>query len=487
MDKHPHLFKRLIKNNIFRLSVLYSLLFLIASLAMLGVAYVTIDKNIEASIEKEVNAEISRFIGSYQSLQLGIETEPYAFFIEHAGRKVAGNIEEIPVLAELKKAPDDNTDLLQIAAKKVVTNDSSIEQKGNILGKTVTLPDRTKLFIGKNSYDATERREDILDALSTALLALLVFGFLGGLLVSFQSIKRIDRIARVSQSIVAGNLDLRVPPSRQHDDIADLGRGLNNMLDKIDDLMQNARQVSNNIAHDLRTPLTRLRANIETIARKSDGEIRQEAEKALVETDNLLNTFTSLLRIAHVESGTAEILKQEVNLSNLIMEIMDFYDVLAEEKAQKVNLNLAPNIIVIGDKTLLSQAIVNLFTNAVKYTPEKGRILITLETVAKNQTAQLTLHDSGSGVPEEDIDKLTQRFYRLEKHRDTANGNGLGLSMVKAILDAHHGELQFVNDVGLKAIVRLPIPTGKSSKNHKGKISAQTANSPPAAADGAST
>lgn len=465
MEKHPHLFCRLVRNNIFRLSVLYTLLFLIASLAMLGVAYLTIDKNIEASIEKEVNAEISRFIGGYQSSQLGIETEPYAFFIEHEGRKVAGNIAEIPALDKLKKIPDENTELVQIAANKVVANNSSIEQKGDIIGKTVTLPDRTKLFIGKNSYDATERREDILDALSTALLALLVFGFLGGLMISFQSIKRIDRISRVSQSIVAGNLDLRVPPSRQKDDIADLGRNLNNMLDKIDDLMQNARQVSNNIAHDLRTPLTRLRANIETISRKSEGEIQQEAEQALIETDNLLNTFTSLLRIAHVESGTAEIIKQEVNLSDLVTEIMDFYDVLAEEKSQQVKLDLQANVIVIGDKTLLSQALVNLFTNAVKYTPEKGRILISLETVGRNQTAQLTLHDSGTGVPEEDIGKLTQRFYRLEKHRDTANGNGLGLSMVQAIIDAHHGELQFINDVGLKATIRFPMPTKKSAAN----------------------
>lgn len=465
MEKHPHLFRRLIRNNIFRLSILYTLLFLMASLAMLGVAYVTIEKNIEASIEKEVNAEISRFIGSYQSSQLGIETEPYAFFIEHAGRKVAGNIAEIPARSKpIHKTLTEGAELVQIAAKKVVATNSSIEQKGDIIGKTVTLPDRTKLFIGKNSYDATERREDILDALSTALLALLVFGFLGGLLISFQSIKRIDRISRVSQSIVGGNLDLRVPPSKQHDDIADLGRNLNNMLDKIDDLMQNARQVSNNIAHDLRTPLTRLRANIETIARKSQGDIRQEAEQALIETDNLLNTFTSLLRIAHVESGTAEIIKQEVNLSELVTEIMDFYDVLAEEKCQQVKLDLMPDVIVIGDKTLLSQAIVNLFTNAVKYTPDNGHILLRLETVSRNQTAQLTVHDSGNGVPEAEIDKLTQRFYRLEKHRDTANGNGLGLSMVQAIIEAHHGELQFINDVGLKAIIRLSMPAKKVVK-----------------------
>lgn len=466
MQKQPKLFKRLIRNNIFRLSLLYTLLFFIASLSMLAVAYVTIDKNIEASIEKEINAEISRFIGSYQSTQLGIETEPYAFFIEQGGRKLAGNINEIPNVGLPDKIEDilpslepevKPPELVRIEAEKVVPNHPEIEQKGKILGKTVTLPGQTTLFIGKNSYDATERREDILDALSTALLALLVIGFTGGMIISFQSIKRIDRISRVSQSIVAGNLNLRIPLSRQKDDIADLGSNINNMLDRIDVLMENTREVTNNIAHDLRTPLTRLRANIETIARKSEGEIESEAHQALAETDNLLNTFSSLLRISQVESGTANILKAPVNLATLIREVMDFYDVLADEKEQKVRLNLSDDAVVSGDSSLLSQAIVNLFTNAVKYTPEKGNIYISLETVGKNQTAQLTIHDSGVGVPEEDIDKLTQRFYRLEKHRDTANGNGLGLSMVKAIVTAHNGSLTFVNDVGLKVIIQLPI------------------------------
>lgn len=461
MQKQPHLLKRLSKNNIFRLSALYSALFLIASLAMLGVAYVTIEKNIKVSIEREINAEISRFIGSYQSTQLGIETEPYAFFIEQAGRKVAGNIDEIP---ESKKNFKNKQSLVQVEADKVVT-DPAIEQKGAILGKTITLPNHTKLFIGKNSYDATERREDILDALSTALLSLLAFGIVGGLVISFKSIKRIDRISRVSKSIMAGDLDLRVPTTKYHDDLEDLARNINKMLDKINDLMQGMRQVSNNIAHDLRTPLTRLRGNIETISRNTSGEIQIEAEKALAETDHLLTTFSSLLRISQVESGTAQIHSEPVDLSALVAEIIDFYALLAEEKQQTVTLNISDNIIVNGDKTLLSQALVNLFTNAVKYTPEAGKIRINLHNNPVTQQTTLVIHDNGNGVPEAEINKLTRRFYRLEKHRNTANGNGLGLAMVKAIITAHHGQLLFENAQGLKVTVLLPptvIPKSKS-------------------------
>lgn len=464
MYNHPHLFKRLLKNNIFRLSALYSLLFFIASLAMLGVAYVTIEKNIETSIEREVNAEISRFIGNYQSLQLGIKTEPYAFFIEQDGRKVAGNLTEIP---ETTRKSRKDPDLIQFNAKHIVA-DNEIEQKGEIIGKTITLPDHTKLFIGKNSYDATERREDILDALSTALLALLVIGFVGGLVISFQSIQRIDRISRVSKSINAGELHLRVPTSKHKDDIEDLGRNINNMLDRMNELMLGMREVTNNIAHDLRTPLTRLRANIETISRKADGELGEEADHALAETDNLLNTFSSLLRISQVESGANNIQKEHIDFSALVREVMDFYDVLAEEKHQQLSLSITDGIIVMADKSMLSQAVVNLFTNAVKYTPEKGRIRLSLTAGKQGGFAELTIHDSGSGVPDEELPKITQRFYRLEKHRNTANGNGLGLSMSKAIIEAHHGKLIFENDIGLKAIIRLPqIAAKRQRRKHK--------------------
>ncbi|PIE42112.1 MAG: hypothetical protein CSA47_02105 [Gammaproteobacteria bacterium] len=451
----PHLFKRLFKNNIFRLSALYSALFLIASIAMLAVAYRAIERNIQISIEREVNAEITRFIGSYQSTQLGIESDPYAYFIEHQGRKVAGNITEIP---ETKRRIKDR-ELVQIDANEVVV-DPTIEQKGEIIGKTVTLPDHTKLFIGKSSYDETERREDIIDAFSTALLTLLAVGVVGGLIVSFRSIKRIDRISRVSQSIMAGNLDLRVPTTgKYNDDLEEMSRNINNMLDRINDLMQGMRDVSNNVAHDLRTPLTRLRGSIETIARKSEGEVQIEAEQALLETDNLLNTFTSLLRISQVESGAAKIIHSRVDLAQLIREVLDFYDVLAEEKAQTVQYNLTENIVVMVDKTLISQVIVNLFTNAVKYTPSGGiiRLATGQQKMDKINYAVFTIHDSGSGVPEAEIEKLTQRFYRLEKHRNTANGNGLGLPMVKAIIEAHNGRLVFKNDNGLKVLVYLPL------------------------------
>lgn len=459
--EYPHLFKRLLRNNIFRLSILYTILFLIAAIAMLGVAYVTIAKNIEASIDQEINAEITRFIGTYQSQQLGIKNEPYAFFIEREGQRVAGNITEIP---EEEKVRNKSLGLIQVDANEVVANDA-IEQKGEILGKTVTLPNQTKLFIGKNSYGATERREDIIDALSTALLALLSIGIAGGLIISFRSIKRIDRISRISQSIIGGKLDLRIPPTKYHDDIEDLGQNLNKMLDRINVLMQGMREVTNDIAHDLRTPLTRLRANIETISLQANGDVQVQAEQALKETDNILNTFSSLLRISHVESGTNELHKEALNYTQTIYDVIDFYGVLAEEKQQTVNLSLEKEITIFADKTLLSQAIVNLFTNAVKYTPKKGRIRISLSS--KNKMTELVIHDSGQGVPEEDLDKITQRFYRLEKHRNTENGNGLGLAMVRAIIDAHGGELLFENDIGLKAIIRLPLTKKKIGKKQK--------------------
>lgn len=465
MTEHPHLFKRLLKNNIFRLSVLYWLLFLIASISMLTMAYVSIEKNIQTSIEREINAEITRFIGNFQSNELGIITEPYAFFIEHDGQKIAGNLSEIPNQQSPRRRAKN---LIEVDAKQFIGN-QTLKTRGEIIGKTITLPNQTKLFIGKNNYDVTKRRGDIIDALTTALIFLLAFGLIGGLVISFQSIKRIDRISRVSKLINAGELHLRIPTTKHNDDIEEVSRNLNHMLDRIDGLMSGMREVTNNIAHDLRTPLTRLRTNIETISLKGKGEIREEAEKALAETDNLLNTFTSLLRISTVESGAGQLQKEDLNLSALTQEVMDFYDVLAEEKHQHLNLSIDKDIIVFADKSLLTQVIVNLFTNAVKYTPENGRIRLTLSAGKAAPFAELTVHDSGKGVPEEELDNITRRFYRLEKHRRVENGNGLGLSMVKAIVEAHQGKLIFENDVGLKAMVRLPLSSHKKTRQKAGK------------------
>jgi len=467
MKKPPHLLRRLLRNNIFRITFLYSLIFIVASMVMLYVAYITIEKSIQNSIEEQINAEISRFIGHYRSNQLGIKTEPYAFVIEHYGRKLAGNISQIP---EADLSTKNKKDLVQLPADRFVYPNSKIQTKGEIFGKTIALTGNTKLFIGKNSFAETERRKKILNVLSTTLLFLLLLGFVGGLIISFRSIKRIDRISQVSHSVIGGNLDIRVPVTKRNDDIEDLGHHINSMLNRIDELMQGMREVGNNIAHDLRTPLTHLRACIETINAKAKDDIKAESEQALLEVDHLLNTFNSLLRISQVQSGTSKIVKEAVDLSELVKEIMDFYEVLAEEKQQKVSLGLSDHAMIEGDKSLLSQAVVNLFTNAVKYTPDGGHIKISV-AIAQN-TVNLIIHDSGTGVPEEEIDKLTQRFYRLEKHRNTANGSGLGLAMVKAIVDAHRGNLQFINDIGLKVIMRFPMMSKANGLKTRPKKSA---------------
>lgn len=417
---------------------------------MYGVTYWSTLNNIEASIEEEINTEISRYIGSYQSTQLGITPTSYAFFIEQNGQKVAGNITEIPGAEENKTGQ-----LLEVNAEQYVDS-PAIESKGDIVGKTIELSDNTKLFIGKNSYDATKRQKKILEKLFNSLIVLMVVGIVGGLLISYRSAKRIHKITRVSKAIMAGNLQLRIPASNMNDDIEDLASNLNQMLDRIDELMQSIKQAGNNIAHDLRTPLTRLRGNLEVLENTCTNEdARYLAESAINETDSILTTFNSLLRISQVEAGTIQPVLQKINITELAKELIDFYEVLAEEKQQRICFDNPNDVFINGDRSLVSQAIVNILDNAIKYAPENTDIKFSVSK--KDKQIHFSIKDEGKGVPDDNVEKITERFYRLESHREIKNGNGLGLSLVRAIVKYHRGELKIENNNGLKVTLIFPV------------------------------
>lgn len=426
-------------------------LFFVASAVMYGVTYWTTLNHLESNIEEEVNTEISRYIGSYQSTQLGIKPTSYAFFIEQDGQKVAGNLTGIP-----EQEAEKTGALVEVDAGQYVDS-PSIQSRGDIVGKTIELSDNTKLFIGKNSYDATSRQRKLLDTLFNSLILLMLIGGIGGLLISYRSAKRIHKITRVSKAIMAGNLQLRIPSSNVNDDIEDLATNLNQMLDKIDDLMQSIKQAGNNIAHDLRTPLTRLRGNLEVLGNTcTDDTARQLADNAINETDSILNTFNSLLRISQVESGTIQPTLQELNLTELANELIDFYEVLAEEKGQRICFDNSKTVFIQGDRSLISQAIVNILDNAIKYAPKDTEIKFELTDTGSQ--VSLSIKDEGHGVPDDNVDKITERFYRLETHREIRNGNGLGLSLVKAIMKYHRGELKIENNQGLQVTLIFPNP-----------------------------
>jgi signal transduction histidine kinase len=293
----------------------------------------------------------------------------------------------------------------------------------------------------------------MLRALGWGLAFTLCLGLIGGLMMSWSMMRRLDAINQTSRQIMTGELSRRIPTKGTNDEFDQLADNLNAMLEQIEKLMVGVRQVSDNIAHDLRTPLTRLRNRLEQmrLQEPKTDEYDMQLEKSIMEADQLLATFNALLRIAKIESGSHLIRKKPVNLEALVRDASELYEALAEEKNQSLTLKLIPHLQVQGDRDLLFQAIVNLLDNAVKYTPSGGKIGITL--FKRKDIVEIIVTDTGTGIPIEAHDKVLQRFYRLEISRSTP-GNGLGLSLVAAVAMLHHAKLRLEDNApGLRVVL----------------------------------
>ncbi|PHQ94701.1 MAG: hypothetical protein COB48_04890 [Pseudoalteromonas sp.] len=213
-------------------------------------------------------------------------------------------------------------------------------------------------------------------------------------------------------------------------------------------------KLSNNIAHDLRTPLTILRNRLETLG-KNANTTEDEREKALLHMDGILETFNAILRISNLESRSAQLHKENINLPEMIQDVIDLYGPLASKKKQTLGHELN-DLVIYADRNLLFQALANIIDNAVKYTPKSGKIIITAEE--KSLSLEIYIDDTGAGIAGDKLDKVLTRYERLDHSRNTS-GHGLGLSLVKAIMDAHNGQLNLTNHAGgLRVNLTFPHP-----------------------------
>jgi signal transduction histidine kinase len=288
------------------------------------------------------------------------------------------------------------------------------------------------------------------------VILILLLGLLGGALMSRNMLQRLDAINRTSGEIIAGDLTRRVPRTGSGDEFDTLAENLNRMLDRIERLMKGLREVTDSVAHDLRTPLNRLRNRLEeSVARlNASGTQAGEIERAIAETDQLIGTFNALLLIAETDAGTTRAAMTVLDLQSVAADVLELYEPLAEERG--VKLTLAPgNVAIEGNRSLIAQALANLVDNAIKYTPEGGVVRIATDVGEKR--VELSVTDSGPGIPLEDRARVVDRFVRLEASRHSP-GTGLGLSLVAAVAHFHNAELALEDNkpTGLKAVLRFP-------------------------------
>jgi signal transduction histidine kinase len=319
------------------------------------------------------------------------------------------------------------------------------------------LPGGYHLFVGRDVARFEQLEKLFLYGLVGSGAMVCLVAVIGGLLLRRAILSRVQNISRTTSAIVQGDLSRRLPTLENGDELELLARTVNKMLDQIEHLVQSVRNVSNAIAHDLRTPLAELRSRLEelSVTRPASEIIFTQVDAALGDVDRIIAVFNALLRLAEIDSGMRRSGFVNLNVTEVANDVTEFYQPVAELNGITLTFSSEGNLLASGDPLLLAQAVGNLIENALKYAQRKGRI--TVEVLRRSsQVIELTVSDDGPGIPDEEKPRVAERFYRSDASRGTP-GVGLGLSLVDAVARLHGGALELAdNHPGLRAMLVLP-------------------------------
>jgi signal transduction histidine kinase len=363
-------------------------------------------------------------------------------------RKLVGNLDSWPSYT------DYGGGWLSFELDILELDDESVNS--DFVGRSAQLPGGEYVLAARLYEDVIESASLVSGALFRSMLVTIVLGTIGGAIVAGMSVKRIDAMNKSIRRIMVGDLSERIKVSDQQGDFRELAYNINLMLDRIQSLMNGVRQVSDNVAHDLRTPLTRLKNHLEDLQQQVPEASQDKVLQLIEEADGLLATFNALLRIAQVETGNRRAGFTRLDPRVILLDVVELYEPLALDKSLQLTVELAQGLSMAGDRDLLFQAFANLLDNAIKYTPEQG--LIHLSMVGDGNSVRISVADSGCGIPLQDKKKAFGRFFRVEASRSQQPGNGLGLSLVLAVINLHNGEIFLTdNNPGLKVEIELPV------------------------------
>ncbi len=371
------------------------------------------------------------------------------FLADPNGSKIAGNLNRVP--PELEVSPQGG-----VFRYKPERSVSAAERLAVAI--PVDLGPALKLLVGRDIEDQRNFADTMKRAFLLGFGALSLLGLLGGLAVSRWILNRMEAITATSRSIVAGDLTRRIPLQGNGGELDGLAQNLNDMLDRIEGLMSGLREVSDNIAHDLKTPLNRLRNSAEEALRDPRGgeAYRDGLERTIEKADDLIKTFNALLLIARLEAGALEENLDQFDLGKLVEDVAELYMPAAEEAGFALAVETADGLQVRANRQLIGQAIANLIDNAIKYSRgTNAGSAITVKALREGSGVAISVGDRGPGIPAPDRSRVLKRFVRLEKSR-TQPGTGLGLSLVAAVARLHHGEVRLEdNEPGLRVVLLL--------------------------------
>ncbi|MEM8795922.1 MAG: ATP-binding protein [Pseudomonadota bacterium] len=453
------------KTTAFKLTAIYMAVFIVFSAAMVAYIWHNATERLRVQLDQAIENEINGMARHYnrrgiRGLLRYIEirsSQPGSaalLLINHQGVPLEGNISEIP--------PDflnHSRDRMHPLPYERRDADGAI-QRHIAMVRVIDIENGFKLIVGRDVGEREEFKRIIFGSVLFALVAVAVLGFLSWALVGRRVLRRIDAVSETSQSIVAGDLSGRLPVYGSGDEFDRLAQNVNAMLDRIEALMFGLKDVSDNIAHDLKTPLTRMRNRVDAVlASNAEPEaMRSALEGTITETDQLIRTFDALLKIARVEAGSSVGPEASVDVTRLVADVVELYEPVAEEAGVGLEgpTSSAP-VTAFVNRELLSQALANLIDNAIKYSHTVDAPKVTVAVTEKDGRVTLSVGDNGPGIPEADYQRVTRRFARLEKSRSEP-GSGLGLSLVAAVAKLHGGTLEFSDNApGLHARLDVPV------------------------------
>lgn len=432
----------------FRLTLLSAGLFAFSSFVILTLVYAysvgAAARRADATIADEMAAIEKRFdTGGVQSanryiLQRSVGGSEFLYLlIGPEDGRMTGNISSLPttipdeegrVRFSYDRAPVDGEDTANVAGREA-------------RGRIADLPGGYEVFVGLDIEEESRLVAGLLNAILIASGLALALGLVSGAVVSRRFATRLESINAVARDVMSGKLASRAPRTFSGDDLDDLARHFNEMLDRVEHLMHRMRTAGDSIAHDLRLPLTRMRGRLESSLVEAGDLTDREAAlaQAVADTDELLKTFNAVMSLSRLQTGERRRAFETLDPAVLLADMAELYEPVCEEAGLEFSTDLQDGLTILGDRELVAQAVANLIDNAVKYTPEGEAICLRARRCA-NGDVEISVTDTGPGIPAEDRTRVLERFVRLEKSRNQP-GVGLGLSLVHAIAEVHGAEL----------------------------------------------
>jgi signal transduction histidine kinase len=456
---------KLLRTTAFKLTLVYLGIFVLFAASLLGYFALNTRRLITEQITATVNGEVNGLSEQYgqgglRRLVIVVDVRSRRpgsslyLVTTPSGEGLAGNV------GSLQPGVLDRPGWLETTYHRLESPEGA---EHRALVRVVQLPGGFHLLVGRDLEERERLFGIVVNAGQWSLALVIVLGLLGGFFVSRRILSRIDAMTGTAQTIMAGDLSGRLPVAGTGDELDRLAGNVNAMLERIEALMRGLKEVSDNIAHDLKTPLTRLRNRCEQALRSATGEASYRAalESTIAESDDLIRTFDALLMIARAESGQARENMTEFDASEIARDVGELYEPVADEKGIALKIEAGAAAPVRGNRELVSQALANLIDNAIKYAGPNGKVNgVPAEIVVKagndGERIMLSVADRGPGIPDADRSRVVERFVRLEQSRSEP-GSGLGLSLAAAVARLHGGELKLEdNQPGLRTTIALP-------------------------------